>query len=155
MKYCSHCGAQLLDEAVVCPKCGCPTESKKPVVSENRSGLGTAARVFMIIQCVALVAFLLIIFLMFIVFAGILSEGLPPMEGEQGMPEVLTPQMIRIMGGIYCGVLAIPLLWIIPMTVSLGGKLKRGEHVSLAFKVCTLIFVNVISGILLLCMNER
>ena len=62
MKYCSHCGTQLLDEAVVCPKCGCPTESKKPVVSENRSGLGTAARVFMIIQCVALVAFLLIIF---------------------------------------------------------------------------------------------
>ncbi len=23
MKYCSHCGAELVDEAVVCPKCGC------------------------------------------------------------------------------------------------------------------------------------
>ena len=23
MKYCSHCGAELLDEAIVCPKCGC------------------------------------------------------------------------------------------------------------------------------------
>ena len=23
MKYCAHCGAQLVDEAVVCPKCGC------------------------------------------------------------------------------------------------------------------------------------
>lgn len=23
MKYCSHCGAELLDEAVICPKCGC------------------------------------------------------------------------------------------------------------------------------------
>ena len=23
MKYCSQCGAQLVDEAVVCPKCGC------------------------------------------------------------------------------------------------------------------------------------
>ena len=23
MKYCTHCGNQLLDEAIVCPKCGC------------------------------------------------------------------------------------------------------------------------------------
>ena len=26
MKYCTHCGNQLVDEAVICPKCGCPTE---------------------------------------------------------------------------------------------------------------------------------
>lgn len=31
MKYCSKCGNELLDEAVICPKCGCPTEStEKP-----------------------------------------------------------------------------------------------------------------------------
>lgn len=23
MKYCSHCGTELLDDAVICPKCGC------------------------------------------------------------------------------------------------------------------------------------
>lgn len=23
MKYCSHCGAQILEEAVICPYCGC------------------------------------------------------------------------------------------------------------------------------------
>lgn len=26
MKYCSQCGAQLVDEAVVCPKCGCAVD---------------------------------------------------------------------------------------------------------------------------------
>ena len=26
MKYCSHCGNQLVDEAIICPKCGCPTD---------------------------------------------------------------------------------------------------------------------------------
>ena len=26
-KYCSHCGAEILLAAVICPKCGCPTES--------------------------------------------------------------------------------------------------------------------------------
>lgn len=27
MKYCSKCGNELMDEAVICPKCGCATES--------------------------------------------------------------------------------------------------------------------------------
>ncbi len=25
MKYCSKCGNELLDEAVICPNCGCET----------------------------------------------------------------------------------------------------------------------------------
>ncbi len=29
MKFCTHCGAELLDEAVICPKCGCPVEGSK------------------------------------------------------------------------------------------------------------------------------
>lgn len=27
MKYCSHCGKQIMNEAVVCPNCGCATEN--------------------------------------------------------------------------------------------------------------------------------
>ena len=29
MKYCSQCGAQLVDEAVVCPQCGCAVAAQK------------------------------------------------------------------------------------------------------------------------------
>ena len=36
MKYCSKCGNQLLDEAVMCPKCGCPTEVKKSISPEQK-----------------------------------------------------------------------------------------------------------------------
>lgn len=28
MKYCSKCGNELLDEAVICPKCGCPAANE-------------------------------------------------------------------------------------------------------------------------------
>ena len=28
MKYCCKCGNELFDEAVICPKCGCPTEGE-------------------------------------------------------------------------------------------------------------------------------
>lgn len=37
MKYCSHCGAELLDEAVICPKCGCPVETV-PAKTEVNAG---------------------------------------------------------------------------------------------------------------------
>ncbi len=31
MKFCTHCGNEIMDEAVICPKCGCAV--KKEVVS--------------------------------------------------------------------------------------------------------------------------
>lgn len=30
MKYCSHCGKEIADEAVVCPNCGCAAPSSEP-----------------------------------------------------------------------------------------------------------------------------
>ena len=33
MKFCSKCGNQLFDEAVVCPKCGCAAEK---AMAENK-----------------------------------------------------------------------------------------------------------------------
>lgn len=37
MKYCSKCGNELHDEAVICPKCGCPIENTqhKTIIDEN------------------------------------------------------------------------------------------------------------------------
>lgn len=40
MKYCSKCGAELHDDAVVCTQCGCQV---KEMVPEESSGLGIAA----------------------------------------------------------------------------------------------------------------
>ena len=37
MKYCSKCGNELHDEAVICPKCGCPVPNAEAnVVQDNR-----------------------------------------------------------------------------------------------------------------------
>lgn len=62
MKYCTHCGSPVADEAVFCVKCGCPTNSnsnayqqqpQQPPVVKQPSGFATAAKVFMIISCIA------------------------------------------------------------------------------------------------------
>ena len=35
MKFCSHCGKELLDEAMICPNCGCQVSSSEPDVSNT------------------------------------------------------------------------------------------------------------------------
>ena len=46
------------------------------------------------------------------------------------------------------------LAWMIPMTVHSWGIYKGKRRNTVAFGVCTLIFVNVVSGILLLCSKK-
>lgn len=46
MKFCRKCGAQLDDEAVICPQCGCSTEI---IAKQESSGLGIAAIIFSVL----------------------------------------------------------------------------------------------------------
>lgn len=103
MKFCTKCGNELIDEAVVCTKCGCAT-STNPIPNLNeKSELSTVAKVFMIISTVLL--------------------------------------------GLYL----IPLVWCVPMTISYTNKVKNGEQISTGFKVCCLLFVSLVAGIIMLC----
>lgn len=43
VKFCTHCGKQILKDAVVCPYCGCATESKESVNDEPNKGLNIIA----------------------------------------------------------------------------------------------------------------
>ena len=42
MKFCTHCGKELLDEAVICPSCGCAVNNVGVNVGVISSGDGTA-----------------------------------------------------------------------------------------------------------------
>lgn len=39
MKYCSKCGNELFDEAVICPKCGCATDDVKQAQAPEKKQL--------------------------------------------------------------------------------------------------------------------
>lgn len=56
--------------------------------------------------------------------------------------------LIGCVFGAFCYL--IPLCWCIPMTVVFFKRVKSGTPCGLAFKICTLLFVNLIAGILLL-----
>ena len=104
MKFCEKCGKELVDEAVFCPCCGCAVASKK--ANGGNDGLATAAKVFLILGCIA-----------------------------QGW-------------------MLIPLAWCLPITISIFNRMKRNEPVGVGLKVCSLLFVSLVGGILLLCRSD-
>ena len=63
-------------------------------------------------------------------------------------------KIFMILGCISSGWLLIPLAWTIPMTVSAFKSIDNKLPIGTGFKVCTLIFVSFVSGVLLLCRNE-
>ncbi len=61
--------------------------------------------------------------------------------------------MERALQGV--GFLIIPLAWMIPMTVHSWGIYKGTKPNTVGFDVCTLLFVGVVSGVLLLCSKKE
>ena len=114
--FCKNCGTQLGEGASFCPNCGTQVaetaamQQTAPVANKGSDGLGTAAKIFMILSCISY---------------GISIIGL------------------------------IALAWAIPMTASVSKKVKNGEPIGVGLKICTLLFVNTLAGILLLCRKEN
>lgn len=106
MKYCSHCGAEIDDDAVVCVHCGCKVNDS-PATSESQDTLDMVIKVFMVICTVC------------------------------------------------WGFAIIPLAWCIPMTISVFDSIKNKTPIGIGMKICTLLFVGLIPGILLLCRKEK
>ena len=109
MKYCTHCGAEILDDAVICVKCGCKVEPEKTVIVQNQDDdtMNTVIKIFLILGCI--------------------SQGW----------------------------LLVPLAWCIPITVSIFHAMRDKRPISTGLKVCTLLFVNLVAGICLLCKNDN
>lgn len=128
-KYCSTCGAELRAEAVVCTACGCAQNNSQPSanVKREKSELKTAAKVFMIFSC------LLQVFLF-------LTLSIYSCVGEE---------VVMFICGFIC---LIPLAWKLPMTIAYSNKCNGS--IGIGFKICTLLVVSLIAGILMLCDNS-
>jgi len=63
-------------------------------------------------------------------------------------------KVFMIVGCVGMGWLLIPLAWCVPMTVSVFKSLDAGRPISTGMKVCSLLFVNTIAGICMLCSND-
>ncbi len=64
-------------------------------------------------------------------------------------------KVFLIIGCIAQGWMILPLAWCLPITISVFNCLQNKKPISTGLKVCTLLFVNLIAGICLLCMNDE
>ena len=71
MKYCSKCGNELHDEAVICPKCGCQVEDVSPTAKSSAKASVASA------SLLNLIAFVINI-LIFIFLAAVIIMAEPP-----------------------------------------------------------------------------
>lgn len=71
----------------------------------------------------------------------------------QNSGSITAIKVFLIIGCIAGGFLLIPLAWCIPMTVAAFRTYNQGCDVSTGMKVCTLLFVNVVAGIIMLCIK--
>ena len=132
MKFCVKCGKELMDEAVICIGCGCAVREEKTIVSKKTSGLNVAAKVFMVIGTVG--NSWLSVFILFLTIVW--NEPIT----------VIT---------LFLFLIPWALSWCLPMTIVYFKKTKKGEPIGVGFKICTLLFVNTIAGILMLCDNDK
>ena len=83
-----------------------------------------------------------------------LEQPKPPVKDDTGEILQIVVKVFMILGCVASGWLLIPLAWTIPMTISVFKSFREKRPVSIGMKVCTLLFVNLIAGVCLLCMND-
>jgi len=158
MKYCTHCGEQIDDDAVICPHCGCKaegeaTETAQPAPTKSNRGVTVAAEVFMVLTLVSTLICATVSTILAIV-CGVTNTAIIDASAVINGTELGAVTACLIVFITFAVTCFVPLAWVIPMTVHVFRANKIGAPIGTGFKVCTLIFVNFIAGILLLCRRE-
>ena len=147
MAYCSYCGGTLPEGARFCPECGAragrPVVTYEPETVYNeetgtRSTLQTVTGVFMIVSLVLPVLIMIGIVLL--------------LAAAESMGADYTYYMMAFVVLLFYAFFPlVSLAWKIPMTVHYFRATRYGRGPGLGLKICSLIFVGLVTGILMFC----
>lgn len=139
MKFCAFCGKQIDDNAIFCGHCGKAT-FEQPSQNQNSYQNQQNYQDFQDFQNSQ-------------GYQGYQSYQVPTEQKREPSGLAKAAKILMIIFGLITSITTygIGLAWYIPMVISYSRKLKRGKKVSTGFKVCTLLFVSTIAGILMLC----
>lgn len=156
MKICPNCHTQNFDIVTKCEKCNYPLtvenseppvmilQQATPIQSQSafyvqparNHALQSVAKAFMILSCVLFAIGFLTLFVLWAVSVS-LQSSIPSL--------VFWIEMILFF---------LHLVFHICMTTHYCHKIADGKPVGIAFKIITLLFVDLIAGILMLCDNN-
>lgn len=134
--FCTKCGNEFAEYSQFCPKCGAKVEAAPTAeqpVPEAPNPSQASYQAPPAPQATPSASY----------------ETIYPMT-EQDKTLRLIAFVLNILSCVGLCWLIIPLAWLIPMTVHSWGIYKGNKPNTVAFGVCTLIFANLIGGILLL-----
>lgn len=150
MKICKNCGAENFDVYTECQKCKQPLiknftgwtsqEGSKLTIQDNYrivpSGLNIAAKILMILSTIERGITSLILIILWIM--GLASEVY---EAKLTAAIIFIPMWIAMIFTIIS----------LKMTSSYAKKTMHRQPISTSFKVCTLLFISLVAGILMFC----
>lgn len=98
MKYCQKCGKELYDEAVVCPGCGCPVETR--IVSKNHNAIEVVNSVLTLNIVAIIISFL----------SGFMYSGIQVRSWPSAVDRFLSDPLVYRLFGLVCISFAVSVL---------------------------------------------
>lgn len=137
---CPYCGAEILENASFCVSCG--AQITREPAAQPQAQTQTAAPVQPQAQAQQPQTTVYINN----------TQPVAPAQYDRSKNSglLLAAFILNLVTTIICGIVIIPLAWMIPMTVHSYGVYKGTKPNTTAFAVCTLLFLDLISGILML-----
>ena len=131
MAFCTNCGIPLNEDDRFCPNCGSPfVERTNPYNNASRYTQNPGYQNY----------------------NGAYTYNAVP---QRDSSLATAAKVFLIIGCVSLGWLLIPLAWCLPITIKICNCLRDHQPISTGLKVCALLFVNLVAGILLLCMDDQ
>lgn len=83
------------------------------------------------------------------------TKAIDPSRQKANRTLRIIAKVFMIIGCVAVSFTLIPMCWAIPMTVHYSRAVKNSKPVGIGFKICSLLFVSTVAGILMLCDTER
>lgn len=128
MRFCTQCGAQVKEGEFYCSYCGTKIESPQSESQENNNQPKE-------------------------IFANIPNYENRKLRKNSSIDILI--KVFLIISCLYLSLFFVPLFWCIPLTVVVWKKLNNNEYIGTGTKICILLFVSMLSGILLLVRNDE
>lgn len=121
--YCHHCGKEVENGNKFCPYCGALQDrySEDDSRYEERKDEYEESKT---------------------------SSSKVAREAQTGLD--LAVKIFMVLSTVAFGFAIIPLIWMVPMTIHAFHKADNNEEYGIGFSICSLIFVDVVAGILMI-----
>lgn len=156
MKYCPTCGEELNGELKFCPNCGVavPTDledvEKQQTIEEKPNDIETNKKIKDQKTIGTVILLIMYVLVAYVAFGAVTDF---PASAGYIMFSIL--HISNSYWPIKRLLSLIPLLWMIPMTIKADRYIKKGKKFEPLFAVATLLFFNVIAGILMFAYNPN